>query len=221
MAPILGPPVVLPLGPQILQGPKLGEREECMLAMAQVTADHSSLVGVGQENPEMVSGGGEGGGEGAEVGEHGANGGGGEGGGVQQVDVDDDFARWQEEIRQAEEEAEAMKAGKGRRYHADFRKREGETKAQWTMPAVEAKEEEERPQNPPEGEEEFIDDDGTVYRWDHALKAWAPQVLLLLLSSLLRLLLLYRLSHLLGFVHVSKERLSKTCIVSEVVPIEA
>ncbi|CAK9862425.1 unnamed protein product [Sphagnum jensenii] len=146
-----------------------------MLAMAQVTADHSSLVGVGQENPEMVSGGGEGGGEGAEVWEHGANGGGGEGGGVQQVDVDDDFARWQEEIRQAEEEAEAMKAGKGRRYHADFRKREGETKAQWTMPAVEAKEEEERPQNPPEGEEEFIDDDGTVYRWDHALKAWAPQ----------------------------------------------
>jgi hypothetical protein len=173
------------LGPQILQGPKLAELEECMLAMAQVTADHSSLVGVGQENSEMVSGGGErggggGGGEGAEVWEHGANGG---GGGVQQVDVDDDFARWQEEIRQAEEEAEAMKAGKGRRYHADFRKREGETKAQWTMPAVEAKEEEERPQNPPEGEEEFIDDDGTVYRWDHALKAWAPQVLFLVLSS--------------------------------------
>jgi hypothetical protein len=214
--------VVLPLGPQILQGPELVELEECMLAMAQVTADHSSLVGVEQENLEMVSGGGEGGGEGAKVWEHGANGGGGGGGGggVQQVDVDDDFARWQEEIRQAEEEAEAMKAGKGRRYHADFRKREGETKAQWTMPAVEAKEEEERPQNPPEGEEEFIDDDGTVYRWDHALKAWAPQVLLLL-SSLLRLLLLYRLSHVLGFVHVSKERLSKTCTVSEVVPIEA
>ncbi len=220
MAPILGPPVVLPLGPQILQCPELAELEECMLAMAQVTADHSSPVGVGQENPEMVSEGGEGGGgEVAEVWEHGANGGG--GGGVQQVDVDDDFARWQEEIRQAEEEAEAMKAGKGRRYHADFRKREGETKAQWTMPAVEAKQEEERPQNPPEGEEEFIDDDGTVYRWDHALKAWAPQVLFLLLSSLLRLLLLCRLSHVLGFVHVSEERLSKTCIVSEVVPIEA
>ncbi|OMO50168.1 hypothetical protein CCACVL1_30589, partial [Corchorus capsularis] len=29
---------------------------------------------------------------------------------------------------------------------------------------------------PPEGEEEFIDDDGTRYKWDKNLRAWAPQV---------------------------------------------
>lgn len=36
-----------------------------------------------------------------------------------------------------------------------------------------------RPTTPPEGEEEFTDDDGTTYRWDRALRAWVPQVFFL------------------------------------------
>lgn len=33
-----------------------------------------------------------------------------------------------------------------------------------------------RPSTPPEGEEEFTDDDDTKYKWDRALRAWVPQV---------------------------------------------
>lgn len=33
-----------------------------------------------------------------------------------------------------------------------------------------------RPSTPPEGEEEFTDDDGTKYKWDRSLRAWVPQV---------------------------------------------
>lgn len=33
-----------------------------------------------------------------------------------------------------------------------------------------------RASSPPEGEDEFTDDDGTRYKWDKALRAWAPQV---------------------------------------------
>ncbi|XP_068340980.1 splicing factor U2AF-associated protein 2-like isoform X2 [Pyrus communis] len=32
-----------------------------------------------------------------------------------------------------------------------------------------------RPSMPPEGEEEFTDDDGTTYKWDRGLRAWVPQ----------------------------------------------
>ncbi|XP_031491071.1 uncharacterized protein LOC116258095 isoform X1 [Nymphaea colorata] len=32
-----------------------------------------------------------------------------------------------------------------------------------------------RPQTPSDGEEEFTDDDGTRYKWDHGLRAWVPQ----------------------------------------------
>ena len=34
----------------------------------------------------------------------------------------------------------------------------------------------EKPSTPPEGEEEFTDDDGTLYKWDRTLRAWVPQV---------------------------------------------
>lgn len=34
-----------------------------------------------------------------------------------------------------------------------------------------------------EAEEEFVDDDGTAYKWDLALKVWVPQVLCLTFSS--------------------------------------
>ncbi|XP_060183763.1 splicing factor U2AF-associated protein 2 isoform X1 [Lycium barbarum] len=38
-----------------------------------------------------------------------------------------------------------------------------------------AAEEDQRPSTPPDGEDEFTDDDGTRYKWDKALKAWVPQ----------------------------------------------
>lgn len=34
----------------------------------------------------------------------------------------------------------------------------------------------ERASSPPEGEDEFTDDDGTRYKWDKALRVWVPQV---------------------------------------------
>ncbi|BBN01358.1 HIV Tat-specific factor 1 [Marchantia polymorpha subsp. ruderalis] len=81
-------------------------------------------------------------------------------------DEDDDYKRWQEEIRKAEEEAEALKSGKGKKAEED-RTVHGKK--------VDVVADEERPQTPPEGEEEFTDDDGTVYNWDKKLRAWVPQ----------------------------------------------
>lgn len=90
----------------------------------------------------------------------------------QATDVDDDYLRWQEEIRLAEEEAEAMKAGKSHRYHKDFRKQvdfaeDPVAAAVEEEPVVEA--------SAPEVETEFTDDDGTVYKWDPYRNAWIPQ----------------------------------------------
>lgn len=78
------------------------------------------------------------------------------------VAINDDeaeFEKWQREIREAEAEAERLKTG--------------------TLPAngsggidIDS----ERVQSPPEGEEEFTDDDGTIYKWHRGLRAWVPQV---------------------------------------------
>lgn len=87
------------------------------------------------------------------------------------TDVDDDYLRWQEEIRLAEEEAEAVKAGKSHRYHKDFRK-QVEFAEEPVVAAVEDAEE----ASAPEVETEFTDDDGTVYKWDPYRNAWIPQV---------------------------------------------
>ncbi|KAJ4967686.1 hypothetical protein NE237_014387 [Protea cynaroides] len=74
-------------------------------------------------------------------------------------DNDDDFAKWQKEVREAEVEAELLKNGAT---SADELKNfEGDAG--------------ERPMSPPDGEEEFTDDDGTTYKWDHGLRAWVPQ----------------------------------------------
>ncbi|CAN6471855.1 unnamed protein product [Victoria cruziana] len=43
------------------------------------------------------------------------------------------------------------------------------------LPEDAAVDDDERPQTPPDGEEEFTDDDGTRYKWDHGLRAWVPQ----------------------------------------------
>ncbi|KAL3677846.1 hypothetical protein R1sor_020802 [Riccia sorocarpa] len=76
---------------------------------------------------------------------------------------DDDYKKWQEEIRKAEEEAEALKSGKGKQTEEVYNGQ------------AEAAADDDRPQTPPEGEEEFTDDDGTVYKWDKRLRAWVPQ----------------------------------------------
>ncbi|KAI5060404.1 hypothetical protein GOP47_0024824 [Adiantum capillus-veneris] len=83
---------------------------------------------------------------------------------------EEDFLKWQEEIRKAEQEQARLKSGKGR----------GGGK---TAPVVYAEKppteliekEEDRPATPPQGEREFTDDDGTTYRWDFGRKVWVPQ----------------------------------------------
>jgi HIV Tat-specific factor 1 len=40
---------------------------------------------------------------------------------------------------------------------------------------VAVNDENERPSTPPGGEEEFVDDDGTTYKWDRSLRAWVPR----------------------------------------------
>ena len=74
-------------------------------------------------------------------------------------DVDDDFAKFQKEVTEAEKEV------KGSAEVGDVDRQDDE-----------------RPATPPDGEEEFTDDDGTIYKWDCTLRAWVPQVSSALLS---------------------------------------
>lgn len=71
-------------------------------------------------------------------------------------DEDDEFEKWQREVG----EAERLKNGSvsssiGDGFGVDYQ---------------------DRPLTPPEGEEEFTDDDGTRYKWDRSLRVWVPQV---------------------------------------------
>ncbi|XP_071713459.1 splicing factor U2AF-associated protein 2 [Rutidosis leptorrhynchoides] len=61
--------------------------------------------------------------------------------------IDEEFEKWQNEVKSAE--AEGVKD---------------------VLVA-----DDERPSSPPDGEEEFTDDDGTVYKWDKKLRVWVPQ----------------------------------------------
>lgn len=72
----------------------------------------------------------------------------------------DEFERWEKEIQEAEAQVEG----------SDFGSFAG------NVGGTAAGEDSERPSTPPEGEEEFTDDDGTVYKWDRNLRAWVPQV---------------------------------------------
>lgn len=83
-------------------------------------------------------------------------------------DNDDDFLRWKEEVRQAEAEAEALMSGRKMKPEASVHSVREELETQ-------IDDANERPHTPPDGEQEFTDDDGTVYRWDHNLRAWVPQ----------------------------------------------
>ncbi|CAJ1976332.1 unnamed protein product [Sphenostylis stenocarpa] len=71
----------------------------------------------------------------------------------------DEFDRWQKEIQEAEAQVE----------NSDFGSFSG------NVGGTGAGEDSERPSTPPEGEEEFTDDDGTVYKWDRNLRVWVPQ----------------------------------------------
>ncbi|KAL5138964.1 HIV Tat-specific factor 1 [Glycine soja] len=71
----------------------------------------------------------------------------------------DEFERWQKEIQEAEAQVEGSEFGS----------------LSGNAGSTGAGEDSERPSTPPEGEEEFTDDDGTVYKWDRNLRAWVPQ----------------------------------------------
>ena len=73
--------------------------------------------------------------------------------------TDDEFEKWQKEVREAEAEAEAAAV-------AEFLEHD----------RTAGNDDPDRPSTPPEGEEEFTDDDGTMYKWDRGLRAWVPQV---------------------------------------------
>ncbi|XP_077244038.1 RNA binding (RRM/RBD/RNP motifs) family protein isoform X2 [Tasmannia lanceolata] len=86
---------------------------------------------------------------------------------------DDDFLKWQNEVRDAEAEAKALKQGaiSGEVGRFDVSKDlEGEGTLQESGADAD-----DRPLTPPDGEEEFTDDDGTTYKWDSGLRAWVPQ----------------------------------------------
>ncbi|GMP99156.1 hypothetical protein CsSME_00046743 [Camellia sinensis var. sinensis] len=70
---------------------------------------------------------------------------------------DDEFEKWQKEVSEAEAEAEA------------------EVEVLKHDPTA-SNDDTDRPSTPPEGEEEFTDDDGTTYKWDRGIRAWVPQV---------------------------------------------
>ena len=68
-------------------------------------------------------------------------------------------------MKEAEAEAEALKHGRNGQL-GDGVNEKTEADA------------DDRPSTPPDGEEEFTDDDGTTYKWDCGLRAWVPQVCL-------------------------------------------
>ena len=76
-------------------------------------------------------------------------------------ETEDDLEKFQKEVLEAELEVEASKdkAGDG-----ELNKEHG-----FDDP-------DERPASPPDGVEEFTDDDGTIYKWDRTLRAMVPQV---------------------------------------------
>lgn len=82
---------------------------------------------------------------------------------VVSADADDvdEFEKWQKEIKEAEAQVEGSELGS---FSGDV------------VVGDAAEEDSERPSTPPDGEEEFTDDDGTIYKWDRNIRAWVPQV---------------------------------------------
>ncbi|THU70824.1 hypothetical protein C4D60_Mb08t29060 [Musa balbisiana] len=81
-------------------------------------------------------------------------------------DEDDDFTKWQKEVQEAEAAAEALKNGTTMSVLAEG----GEGLQEGAGLGAD-----DQPTTPPDGEEEFTDDDGSSYKWDRALRKWVPQ----------------------------------------------
>uniref|UniRef100_A0A6N2NE79 RRM domain-containing protein n=1 Tax=Salix viminalis TaxID=40686 RepID=A0A6N2NE79_SALVM len=78
---------------------------------------------------------------------------------VSSNDDEDEFEKWQREVKEAEAEAERLKNGS----------LSGNTADDFGI------DDSDRILSPPDGEDEFTDDDGTTYKWDRSLRAWVPQ----------------------------------------------
>ncbi|KAJ6429356.1 hypothetical protein OIU84_020896 [Salix udensis] len=74
---------------------------------------------------------------------------------------EDEFEKWKREVKEAEAEAERLKNGS----------LSGNTGDDLGI------DDPDRVLSPPDGEDEFTDDDGTTYKWDGSLRAWVPQCL--------------------------------------------
>ncbi|KAF9677006.1 hypothetical protein SADUNF_Sadunf08G0062400 [Salix dunnii] len=74
---------------------------------------------------------------------------------------EDEFEKWKREVKEAEAEAERLKNGS----------LSGNTGDDLGI------DDPDRVLSPPDGEDEFTDDDGTTYKWDGSLRAWVPQIL--------------------------------------------
>ncbi|XP_011009865.1 PREDICTED: splicing factor U2AF-associated protein 2-like [Populus euphratica] len=72
---------------------------------------------------------------------------------------EDEFEKWKREVEEAEAEAERLKNGS----------LSGNTGDDLGIDNPD------RVLSPPDGEDEFTDDDGTTYKWDGSLRAWVPQ----------------------------------------------
>lgn len=72
---------------------------------------------------------------------------------------EDEFEKWKREVEEAEAEAERLKNGS----------LSGNTGDDLGI------DDPDRVLSPPDGEDEFTDDDGTTYKWDGSLRAWVPQ----------------------------------------------
>jgi hypothetical protein len=92
------------------------------------------------------------------------------------TDVDDDYLRWQEEIRLAKEEAEALKAGRTHRYHKDFQKHVEFAEEPMSLLLLLKLETRRGRLLLLKVNKNSLMMTGLCTSWDHVLKAWVPQV---------------------------------------------
>ncbi|XP_042408143.1 splicing factor U2AF-associated protein 2-like isoform X3 [Zingiber officinale] len=82
------------------------------------------------------------------------------------AEEEDDFTKWQKEVQEAEAVAEALKNGTS---HSTLVDKDGGVYEGTKIDT------DNQPSTPPDGEDEFTDDDGCTYKWDRALRKWVPQ----------------------------------------------
>lgn len=82
---------------------------------------------------------------------------------------DDEFEKWQKEVREAEAEAKGEEEAEAEAGSLKYVSASGD------VGDILGIDDHDRPVTPPEGEREFTDDDGTTYKWSMGLRAWVPQ----------------------------------------------